>query len=635
VSRRSRRERKRLAAERREAEPGEAVAWLAQRKDVVCLFFYAGSILAYVKYAREEARPWRWYAAAMTLSALAMLSKGYAVVLPGVLMAYDLCFTDGFSLGRIRSRLLYLLPFAALCVVGTAVLLLDTPGLAIAVSAVVAFAIFLLGGFPLRQALDKLPFVALAAAATAATALVQGKASALVEINITPWQRSVALAKIFAVYAGRSLMPVGLSARYIVGTAWLSWWVAALGVMLGAAAVAGFVLLRRRAPAAAFGIALFMLPLVTVMNTFWTLRIWMADRYLFFPTIGSSLALAAAGLWLSARRGVPEFGERSRAASIRRLAIPSAAALAVAVYSALTVARIGVWTSPVALWSDALRKQTGVSGSGPLTRGELDRIVGDRGKLAHLDAQTCSALASAYGKTGDEGLARALLIAMQRGPEGASGGEIELARELISAGSYDEAVVVLRPVVEGGTWLAPYALVLTGRALRGKGEVDAARRALVEADELYKGMGRSGIEAMRELGALEFIARRYAEAASWYALARDAAPRDPHAVFFLGRAFEETGQLDRAYRLYEEALALRSATRTALISPADIHKQMGIAAQKLGRVDESIAHFEELLRLVPEHPERDAVREKIRMLRSRPRPRSRRKPDATRPAGRP
>ncbi len=556
----------------------EAVAWLAQRKDVVCLFFYAASILAYVKYAREEARPWRWYGAAMPLAALAMLSKGYAVVLPGVFIAYDLCFPAHWCAGR---------------GVGSA----TAPGAK---------------RFRWRRVLDKLPFVALAAAATAATALAQDKASALVEIDeidITAWQRFVALAKIFAVYAGRSVAPVGLSARYIVGTAWLSWWVAALGVTLGAGAVAGFVLLRRRVPAAAFGIALFMLPLVTVMNAFWTLRIWMADRYLFFPTMGSSLALAAAGLWLSTRRGVP--------ARARRFAIPAAAAVAVAAYSALTVARIGVWTSPVALWSDALRKQTGVSGSGPLTRGELDRIVGDRERLANLDAETCSALASAYRKAGEKRLARALVLAIGQRPGDATGAEIELARELIAGGSYDQAVEMLRPVVEGGTWLAPYALVLTGRALRGKGEADAARRALVEAVELYKGIGLSGVEAMNELGALEFTAKRYAESASWYALARNAAPGDPHAVFFLGRTFEEMGRLERACLLYEEALKLRRATRTAPISLASIHQQMGIAAQKLGRVDEAIAHFEELLRLAPEHPERRAVRETIEMLRSR------------------
>jgi hypothetical protein len=218
----------------------EVVAWLAQRKDVVCLVFYVAAILAYVRWVQSERRDRRAYAAAVVLSLVAMLSKGYAVVLPGVMLAYDFCFTP--KLNR-------------------------------------------------RAVLDKLPIVAAAAAVTVLTFLAQDKDSALMaaeDLQITPGQRLTANAMVLAAYVGRTLLPVDLSFSYAVGPFWLSVPVALLGGALAAAAVWGFLALRRRHPAAAFGIALYVLPLGTVMNVFWTLATWMNDRYLFLPTLGSS-----------------------------------------------------------------------------------------------------------------------------------------------------------------------------------------------------------------------------------------------------------------------------------------------------------------------------------------------------------
>jgi len=143
----------------------EAVAWLAQRKDVVCLAFYAGAILAYVRYAKArakgEGRQWRPYAAAVACGALAMLSKGYAVVLPGVLIAYDLCFDR-----RRREEPLW--------------------------------------GVGWRRVWDKLPFVALALAVTAFTILSQGKDSALTGESLGFRLRVTALCQCGTVAPARS-----------------------------------------------------------------------------------------------------------------------------------------------------------------------------------------------------------------------------------------------------------------------------------------------------------------------------------------------------------------------------------------------------------------------------------------------
>jgi len=531
----------------------EPVAWLAQRKDVVCLPFYAGALLAYARYtAADGSRARRLYAAALALSVAAMLSKGYAVVLPAAFAAFDLCYAA--RLGR-------------------------------------------------RQVLDKLPFAALAAGAVALTVLAQDKDSALISLEMTPWQRLVLLSKVFAVYIARAILPIRLSASYEVSHEWLGWPGAAAGFLLAALAVAGFVLLRRRVPAAALGIALFVLPLATVMNVFFTLRTWIADRYLFFPTIGSCLALAAAAMRPSA--GPPS---RVRVSAL----VPSAAVLVVALYSALAVERTGVWTSGVRLWSDVLRKRLDLPGSGPVRARDL------RGK-ALGDLEPLMALARAWEREGNPSEAQELLEGVSHAaPSSGLGGELDLARLELEAGRPEEALRRLAPIAESGGWLAPAAWEWIAAAHEKAGRLDAARTAYAKALELYRASGRSELEALLGLAALEFRAREYARAAALYGRARELAPRETRAVFFLGRCLEESGRTADAYALYAEALELgRASTAPGGLRIADIHLQMGLAAEKLGRAPDALAHFEEVLRLDSAHPQREGVRAKLEELRRR------------------
>jgi len=534
----------------------ESVAWLASRKDVVCLFFYAGAILAYVRYKERRTCSWRLYATSVALAGAAMFSKGYAVVLPAVLFAYDLCF--GERIGR-------------------------------------------------REMVDKLPFALFAASTIILTVFAQDEASALVEPSISSWHRIWALLQILACYVGRSLFPVKLSAIYVIHEAWLNLWAGLLGAALGVGAVAGFIVLRRRLPAGAFGIALFVLPLGSVMNVFFTLRSWMADRYLFLPTIGSVLALTAAGVWLSGRPTIaPRF---------RRWAMTALAGGVVLLYAGLTVARIGVWTNPVLLWSDALRKQFDLGGSGPVTAHELAQ-----GRAEMLpDPRAAVWLAQAYKRQRRSSEAEALLTwirSLQQGIEADDETrEIDVARLEIEAGRYDDAVSRLRPLADGGTWLAPVALGWIGVAYERKGELEASRMAHHKALERYRQNGRPGTPAMLDLGGLAFRAHGFDEAAQWYRRACKEDPTDPRGTFFLGLSLEMTGQVEEAYRLYSQTLELEGRVRPDIpFSFADVHLQMGIAAEKLVRLKEAVRHFQEALRRLPDHPQQAGLRAKIENL---------------------
>jgi tetratricopeptide (TPR) repeat protein len=386
-------------------------------------------------------------------------------------------------------------------------------------------------------------------------------------------------------------------------------WVAWLGAYLGAGTVAAFFVLRRRLPGAAFGIAVLVMQLGTVMSVFFTLRQWMTDRYLFFPTIGSTLALTAAGLWLCRNKTVP--------AAIRRYAVPAAAAAAVAIYSSLTVARLGEWQSELDIWSDAVRKQLDLAGSGPLKLREIDgKALSDVGSIQKVH--------DAYARAGEKETASEFMAVIARLAGKTTGADpVKVAKLAIEEKRYDDAIRGLERVAGEGKFHASSAWAWIGEAYRRKGEPAKAREAYLKSIELFEKNPRSDrttvAGAMLELGTLEFGARRYKAAAGWYRRARaGAAPTDPRPAFFLALALErmgEPGQLKEAYALCKKALELEGkAPAKTKLSFADVCLEMGTIAEKLGLPDEAVAHYGEALIRAPAHPQAAGIRAQIRAL---------------------
>ena len=87
----------------------ESVAWIVERKDVLCAFFFLLSLLAYAKSAEGGVRNAEWkkyFGASLLAFALALLSKPMAVTLPFVLLLLDvwpLNRVEGSQL-RVESR---------------------------------------------------------------------------------------------------------------------------------------------------------------------------------------------------------------------------------------------------------------------------------------------------------------------------------------------------------------------------------------------------------------------------------------------------------------------------------------------------------------------------------------------------
>lgn len=87
----------------------ESVAWISERKDVLCAFFFLLSILAYIKYVKgcendNQINPYsfffnRRYLSTLGLFILSLLSKPMAVTLPVVLL-----ILDWYPLGRLQAH---------------------------------------------------------------------------------------------------------------------------------------------------------------------------------------------------------------------------------------------------------------------------------------------------------------------------------------------------------------------------------------------------------------------------------------------------------------------------------------------------------------------------------------------------
>ena len=555
----------------------ESVAWLASRKDVVCLFFYSMALLAYTRYAGFQTgrpgvheptsrshtlTPWLFYALSVVLAGIAMLSKGYAVALPVVVLAYDLCFTPRLTM---------------------------------------------------RQPADKIPFIALALATIALTVHAQDRDSALIKVAMSGEQRFALLAKVFALYVWHSILPIHLSAFYTVGGKPVEGPVILLGVLLALSLFAAFFVLRRSQPAVAFGIALFLAPLATVMNFVYTLRIWMTDRYLFFPTIGSCLAIVAA---------VTAFAkQRARATASRRSSITRPAAIAgaaaIVLYAGLTFARIGVWTSAITLWSDTLRRELHLPGSGPVTARDFE----GRTNLGSGAGGPLMSLVESYRTAGMNVVADSLAEVHDR-VVGGGGEYTELAdaRKDLEAGKYDAVITRLRPIAESkGSWIAPDALLLIGVAQSHLGQSVASDQSIQRAFALYKEKDRPATDGYLTMGSMEFRMRNYPKAIEWYRSAYRESNQDAKAAFHLGRALEENGQIPEAMTLYRKiAKGELPILPESQFTMYDVDLQMAVAAQRMGNAQEAIGYFQNALQLQPNDPKRPAIEAQIAALKATP-----------------
>ena len=226
----------------------ESVAWVAERKDVLCTFFVFLSLLAYTAYSRQAATDTdrRSQRSLYLLSAgafcAALLSKPMAVTLPCLLLLLDY-----WPLERLKRSA------------------------------------------PLPLLLEKIPFFFFAAIWSCITIAVQESAGALAAAPPLTDRLAIALNN-YARYLGKIFFPTDLAVFY-PPTGHLSWTNIVLAAAILTLVTALAISLRRSQPWFLMGWLWFLIGLLPVLGLIQTGEQSIADRYTYVPSLGIVIML--------------------------------------------------------------------------------------------------------------------------------------------------------------------------------------------------------------------------------------------------------------------------------------------------------------------------------------------------------
>jgi tetratricopeptide (TPR) repeat protein len=427
----------------------ESVAWVSQRKDVLCGLFVA---LALWLHARAAARPSRGARAATGAAVLlALLSKPTAVTLPFALVLFD-----WWPLRRIE------------CAART--------------------------GLPTLRGLahslrEKWPLFALAAAVSVVTYRVQASTGALAAPDVLPFGvRAANALDALRQYLADAFWPSGLCVFYPHPTAIESPFAAAATALALVAVSAALLRLARAAPAAAMGWLWFLGTLVPVLGLVQVGLQARADRYTYLPLIGLAIAVA----FPLARRAAPR--------PAARRALGATALAAVAALGVAARAQVHTWRDSLALYARAVEigppNAFASLGYGRALRraGRGDDAVaflGDAARMRPTDPLPYLELAEHYAERGELGVA---IEHQQRAVERAPGDArywLRLAQWQVHAGRPRAA----QPALAQASALADHGHV--PQALRAQLALTAARAALLLGD---RDTARRELARARELG---------------------------------------------------------------------------------------------------------------------------------------
>ncbi len=290
----------------------ESVAWVSERKDLLCALFFLLSILSYMKYRAAGNGPGRrkpaygffdkQYLLAFGFFVLALLSKPMAVTLPAVLL-----ILDWHPAGRVPSARAFKVVFT-----------------------------------------EKIPFFLLSLLSSVITVLAQRSGHAIVPLEHTTLAvRAVVGAKALIVYFFKVLVPVDLLPFYpyprdvsLLSLQYIFFVALVAGVTVACLAVAKVQKLW---------LAVWMYYVVTLLPVLGIIQVGgqsMADRYTYLPTLGY-LLIAGIGLTFFFRKA---FDPR-RGGVVMRSFFIVACCLIVLFLSYASVSQIRLWKNSISLWS--------------------------------------------------------------------------------------------------------------------------------------------------------------------------------------------------------------------------------------------------------------------------------------------
>ncbi len=298
----------------------ESVAWVAERKDLLCAFFFLLGIMTYMRYVSGRAvvtEPGlrflnKHYFVTLILFILALLSKPMAVSLPAVLL-----ILDWYPFEKVRS--------------------LKT----------LVGAIF-----------EKIPFIVLSLSSSALTILAQNAGRALISTETIPLSsRALVSVRALIAYLWKMIVPLNLVPFYpypgspsFFSLNYLLPILLASLITFICVAVAG----KRKVWAASW--AYYVITLVPVIGIVQVGSQSMADRYTYLPGLGPFLIAGIVASWIYWK--AETLTEHSL---IARLGCGVTAAILLFSLICLTVQQAALWKDSFSLWNYVIERQPGAA----------------------------------------------------------------------------------------------------------------------------------------------------------------------------------------------------------------------------------------------------------------------------------
>jgi protein O-mannosyl-transferase len=531
----------------------ESVAWVSERKDLLCAFFSLLSISAYLSYVSSEVQRSKpaWYAASLLLFCCALLSKPMAVSLPAVLLLLDI-----YPLGKLQQRagttrsiLLEKIPYVAISIGSGAITILAQSAGAI-------------------RSLDQLPLQARAMNAFRSLLLYLGKMAwpeTLVPFYPLPkefhWIDLDYLVPMTAVIA-LTFICVALArrGRYLVGSIW----------------------------------AYYLITLVPVIGIIQVGKQAAADRYTYLPSISIFLLAALSAAWI--------YGKitSSRYRTILFSLFLAGIAVIMIGLGQKTVKQTGIWHSSESLWKHVISvfpRRASIAynnlGLDYSEHNQLDAAFSHYRQALMIDPGYVEAhnnLGILYHKQGKFNDALSCYtMALAIDPHYV---EAQNNRGLTyyAMGKPDEAIALFKDAIKINPDFAEsyYNLGILYYAQKMIDEAIASYRQALRIDPY-------SVEAHYNLGNAYFDRKRYDEAIAAY---KNAIKIDPdHAMAYnnLGNAFANKKMSDEAIAAYKKALAINPHYLTA-------YNNLGTTFVELGEYGPAIDAFQKAAGISPDDP---------------------------------
>ncbi|MCX6251802.1 MAG: tetratricopeptide repeat protein [Bacteroidetes bacterium] len=474
----------------------ESVAWVSERKDVLYSFFFLLSLIFYTKYV--SGRRVVYYGLSLLLFLLSLLSKGQGVVLVAILPLID----------YMKER----------------------------------------KWFSIKVLSEKIPFLLLLGIFGCVAFLAQDSVKAFYSEYFPLHERFAFASFGLTQYLIKSIIPIGLSAIYpyppslLHGNIPSFYWLFIIPLPVY---VIGSYFLFKRSKIYAFGLSMFFLNLLPVLQIIPFGGAIMADRYFYMPSVGLLLCFALGLLEIrNTRIRYPIF------------------MLFILILSTLSFSRCMVWKDSITLWDDVISRYNyspiaySNLGNAHANLGRWDKAIADFSRALDIDPKDRDTY---YNR----GIAYSTLRQWNKAIEDYSK-VIEIDPKYANA--YSNRGVVYGNLGQLYKAIADYSSV-------------------IEIDPKF-------VKAYYNRGIVYYNLRQWNKAIADYTVVIGIDPVFSNAYFNLGNVYSNLGQQDNAIALYTKAIEINPKN-------SDAYSNRGVAYSNVGQEDKAIADYSRAIEIDP------------------------------------